>query len=166
MLRHFCKVLGSTSCSFDGACMSQFTHSSLLPFFSLSEMVLAQEWRRQLWSRRLTSAIPPEPLRWFLIYYKIMGSNLTFFDDFWPILGLPWSSRLLAQPPWKDLEAVIKSAASVASPTAWGAPGRRLGVRTAGTGRSPSHWGDCAKAAVLITVSKAFRGGCASSRPF
>ena len=23
------------------------------------------------------------------VYYKIMGSNLTFFDDFWAILGLP-----------------------------------------------------------------------------
>ena len=41
-------------------------------------------------------------------------------------------------------DAVIKSAASAASP---GGPGRRLGMLTAGTGRSPSR-----------------RGGCASSR--
>ena len=45
------------------------------------------------------------------------------------------------------MQAVIRSAASAASPTGWGAPGRRLDMRTAGTGRSPSR-----------------RGGCASSR--
>ena len=31
-------------------------------------------------------------------------------------------SRLLAQPPWTGFQAVIKSAASAASPIAWGEP--------------------------------------------
>ena len=43
---------------------------------------------------------------------------------------------------WKlNFQAVIKSAANAASPTAWGAPGRRLGKRTAGLGVLPKPSG-------------------------
>ena len=63
------------------------------------------------------------------------------------ILEQQLSGRLLAQPPRKDLEAVIKLAASAASLKTKsrevrprGAPGRRFGWRTTALGRSSGFW--------------------------
>ena len=68
----------------------------------------------------------------------------------------------------EGLEAVIKSAASTASPSAWGALRRRLGMRgRRGSRRSPSRRGGCASSRLDHGLtSYVIRGGCAGSDLF
>ena len=72
-------------------------------------------------------------------------------------------SAASAAPPRKDLEAVLESADTTASPTAWGAPRPRRPHPSRRPG-APQAVGSAELAADLITDSKSLRGGCASSQ--